>query len=196
MQAEPGETVRITKLVSYHTSTGVPAEELADRCERTIHRAAASGLEALRTEQREWLDDFWDDADIQLRGDEQAQQALRWNLFQLAQATGRTQEQGVAAKAVTAGGYDGHYFWDTEVYVAPFLSYTNPEAARKVIRFRWKMLDAARARAKMLSEKGALYPWRTINGEEASAYYAAGTAQYHINAAVVFALRRYLDAIG
>ncbi len=196
VQGRPGETIRITKLVSYHSSTGVPAEELADRCERTIHRAANAGLESLRSEQREWLDDFWDDADIELRGDEQAQQALRWNLFQLAQATGRTQEQGVAAKAVTAGGYDGHYFWDTEVYVAPFLSYTNPEAARKVIRFRWKMLDAARERAKMLSENGALYPWRTINGEEASAYYAAGTAQYHINAAIVFALRRYLDASG
>ncbi|MCP3989049.1 MAG: glycoside hydrolase family 65 protein, partial [Actinomycetia bacterium] len=124
------------------------------------------------------------------------QQALRWNLFQLAQASARTHAQGVAAKGVTAGGYDGHYFWDTEVYVVPFLAYTDPEAARKMIRFRWKMLDAGRRRARMLNERGALYPWRTINGEEASAYYAAGTAQYHINAAVVFALRRYLEATG
>ena len=196
VDAQPGETVRVTKLVSYHSSTGVPVEELADRCERTIHRAAATGLEALRAQQRAWLDDFWSDSDIELDGDETAQQAIRWNLFQLAQATGRTQEQGVAAKAVTGGGYDGHYFWDTEVYVAPFLSYTNPEAARKLLRFRWRLLDAARERATMLSERGALYPWRTINGEEASAYYAAGTAQYHINAAVVFALGRYLDATG
>jgi alpha,alpha-trehalose phosphorylase len=196
VHAQPGQTVRITKLVSYHTSAGVPVQELADRCRRTIDRAAATGLGELRAQQRAWLDDFWADADIELEGDDEAQQALRWNLFQLAQATGRTQEQGIAAKAVTAGGYDGHYFWDTEVYVAPFLSYTNPEAARKVIRFRWRMLDAARRRAAMLSERGALYPWRTINGEEASAYYAAGTAQYHINAAVVFALRRYLDATG
>ncbi len=136
------------------------------------------------------------DADIVVAGDDAVQQALRWNLFQLAQASARTHEQGIAAKGVTAGGYDGHYFWDTEVYVAPFLAYTDPNAARKLLRFRWKMLDAARRRAVTMSELGALYPWRTINGEEASAYYAAGTAQYHINAAVVFALRRYLDATG
>ena len=97
---------------------------------------------------------------------------------------------------MTAGGYDGHYFWDTEVYVLPFLAYTNPEAARKLLRFRFHMLDAARGRATELSQRGALYPWRTINGEEASAYYAAGTAQYHINAAIVYALEKYLNASG
>lgn len=193
---EPGEPIRITKLISYHTSTGVPTEELADRCERTLHRAADVGVGELRAQQASWLEQFWERSDIEVVGDVNAQQALRWNLFQLAQASARTHEQGIAAKAVTAGGYDGHYFWDTEVYVAPFLAYTDPAAARKVIRFRWKMLDAARRRATMLSEQGALYPWRTISGEEASAYYAAGTAQYHINAAVVFALRRYLDATG
>ena len=99
-------------------------------------------------------------------------------------------------KAVTGGGYDGHYFWDTEVYVIPFLAYTSPDIARKLLRFRWRMLPAARRRATELSQRGALYPWRTINGDEASAYYAAGTAQYHINAAVAYALERYLDATG
>ena len=196
VRATPGDPIKITKLVSYHSSSGVPAEELADRCSRTLHRAESEGIEQLVTEQRAWLDEFWSSADIELRGDDQAQQALRWNLFQLAQASARTQEQGIPAKGVTGGGYDGHYFWDTEVYVAPFLAYATPEAARKILRFRWKMLDAARMRAREMSQKGALYPWRTINGEEASAYYAAGTAQYHINAAIVLALRRYLEASG
>lgn len=193
---EAGETVRLTKFASYHTSRGVPAEELADRCARTLARSQGEGSKRLLEEQAEWLDSYWARADIELQGDDAVQQALRWNLFQLAQATARTHEQGVAAKGVTAGGYDGHYFWDTEVYVVPFLAYTDPNAARNMVRFRWKMLDAARRRARMLNEQGALYPWRTINGEEASAYYAAGTAQYHINAAVVFALRRYLEASG
>ncbi|MEL6894424.1 MAG: glycosyl hydrolase family 65 protein, partial [Actinomycetota bacterium] len=134
--------------------------------------------------------------DLEQHRGEALQQAIRWNLFQLGQATLSTNEQGVAAKAVTAGGYDGHYFWDTEIYVLPFLAFTNPSAARKLLRFRWRLLDAARRRAAEMSERGALYPWRTINGEEASAYYAAGTAQYHINAAVVWALARYLDASG
>ena len=196
VRATAGDPVKITKLVAYHSSNGVPAQELADRCTRTLERAESEGSDRLLSEQREWLDEFWSNSDIELRGDDRAQQALRWNLFQLAQASARTQEQGIAAKGVTGGGYDGHYFWDTEVYVAPFLAYTMPEAARKVIRFRWKMLDAARQRAREMSQVGALYPWRTINGEEASAYYAAGTAQYHINAAIVLAIRRYLEASG
>ena len=196
VSATPGDPIKITKLVSYHSSIGVPTEELADRCSRTLQRAEADGIEHIIVEQRGWLDEFWANSDIELRGDDRAQQALRWNLFQLAQASARTQEQGVAAKGVTGGGYDGHYFWDTEVYVVPFLAYTMPEAARKIVRFRWQMLDAARQRAREMSQVGALFPWRTINGEEASAYYAAGTAQYHINAAVVLALRRYLEASG
>jgi alpha,alpha-trehalose phosphorylase len=188
--------IKITKYVAYHTSAGVPVQELADRCSRTLARAEATGADALLDEQRAWLDEFWSASDVELRGDDQAQQALRWNLFQLAQASARTQELSIPAKGVTGAGYDGHYFWDTEIYVVPFLAYTNPEAARKILRFRWRMLDAARQRAQELSQVGALYPWRTINGEEASAYYAAGTAQYHINAAVVLALRRYLEASG
>ena len=123
-------------------------------------------------------------ATSRLRGDDAAQQAVRWNLFQLAQASACTHEQGIAAKGVTGAGYEGHYFWDTEIYVVPFLAYTNPRRRDSLLRFRWHMLPKARQRAIELNQRGALYPWRTINGEEASAYYAAGTAQYHINAAV------------
>jgi alpha,alpha-trehalose phosphorylase len=191
-----GQHLRIVKLVSYHTSTGVPAEELADRCHRTLDRATVDGVGSILVEQREWLDEFWASSDVELKGDEPAQQAMRWNLFQLAQASAQTQEHGVAAKGVTGSGYEGHYFWDTETYVVPFLSYTNPDLARKLLRFRWRQLPQARQRAADLNQVGALYPWRTITGEEASAYYAAGTAQYHINAAIAFALKRYLDASG
>jgi alpha,alpha-trehalose phosphorylase len=196
VRAVPGETIRLTKLVSYHSSTGVPAQELADRCSRTLSRAKEDGVDKILACQREWLDEFWESSDVELCGDEPAQQAIRWNLFHLAQASARTQEQGIAAKGVTASGYEGHYFWDTEIYIVPFLAYTNPVTARRLLRFRWHLLPQARKRAEMLNQKGALYPWRTINGEEASAYYAAGTAQYHINAAVAFALKRYLDASG
>ncbi|MEO6125003.1 MAG: glycosyl hydrolase family 65 protein, partial [Ilumatobacteraceae bacterium] len=196
VRAEAGQPIRLTKFVSYHTSKATPPIELANRCSRTLDRAIEDGLAALLDEQRTWLDTFWDNSDIQIVGDESAQQAIRWNIFQLAQASARTHEQGIAAKAVTGAGYEGHYFWDTEIYIVPFLAYTSPQTARRLIRFRWHMLDSARQRAVDLNQRGALYPWRTINGEEASAYYAAGTAQYHINAAVAWALKRYLDASG
>lgn len=196
IEGQPGETIHLTKFVAYHSSRGVPPQELADRCRRTLARAQRTGVARIQQDQAEWLERYWALADIEIDGDPAAQQAIRWNLFQLAQATARTHEQGVAAKAVTGGGYDGHYFWDTEVYVLPMLAYTQPEAARKLLRFRYRMLDDARARAAELSQRGALYPWRTISGEEASAYYAAGTAQYHINAAIAFAMERYLHATG
>jgi alpha,alpha-trehalose phosphorylase len=213
-----GQSLRVTKFVSYHTSRYAPtvdaeivddAFELATRCTRSLDRVEHDGYEALVDAQEAWLDEFWASSDVELEhrrtgGDSETaalaeiaeQQAMRWNLFQLAQASGQVGEQGIAAKGVTGGGYEGHYFWDTEMYVAPFLAYTRPEAARQLARFRWRMLPIARNRAVALNQAGALYPWRTINGEEASAYYAAGTAQYHINAAIAFALKRYVDASG
>jgi alpha,alpha-trehalose phosphorylase len=112
------------------------------------------------------------------------------------QATARGEGHGVPAKGVTGRGYEGHYFWDTEVYVVPFLAHTNPQWAKQVLEFRVGMLDAARRRAREVGHAGALYPWRTISGEEASAWYAAGTAQYHINADIAYAMHQYNRVTG
>jgi len=194
VQAKAGVPTRVTKLVAYHTSRGVPARELVDRCRRTLDRALTIGVDAVFTDQRAWLDAFWKRSDIRIAGHDALQQATRWCLLQLAQAAARADGQGVPAKGVSGSGYSGHYFWDTEIYVLPFLMYTTPQWARNALRMRYLMLPAARRRAFQLNEAGALFPWRTINGEEASAYYAAGTAQYHINADVSFALAKYVRA--
>jgi alpha,alpha-trehalose phosphorylase len=196
IQARAGVPTRVTKVVSYHTSRGVPAREMVDRCRRTLDRVQAEGVDEQFSRQRQWLDEFWRRSDVRIAGHEALQQATRWCLFQLAQAAARADGQGVAAKGVTGSGYSGHYFWDTEIYVLPFLAYTTPLWARNALRMRTLMLPAARRRAHQLNEAGALFPWRTINGEEASAYYAAGTAQYHINADVCFALAKYVRATG
>lgn len=194
--ARQGVPVTVTKLVSYHTSRGVPARELVDRCRRTIDRTLGEGIESVFSRQRDWLDAFWDRSDVRIGGHDDLQQATRWCLFQLAQAAARADGQGVPAKGVSGSGYSGHYFWDTEIYVLPFLAYTTPQWARNALRMRYLMLPAARRRARQLNEAGGLFPWRTINGEEASAYYAAGTAQYHINADVSYALAKYVRATG
>jgi len=196
VQAKAGVPTRVTKLVSYHTSRGVPARELIDRCRRTLDRAAVEGVEAEFAKQAEWLTAFWERSDVRIAGHDDLQQATRWCLFQIAQASARADGAGVSAKGVSGSGYGGHYFWDTEVYVLPFLTYTSPQFARNALRCRVHMLPAARRRAGQLNEGGALFPWRTINGEEASAYYAAGTAQYHINADVSYALGKYVRATG
>ncbi|MBW9207578.1 glycoside hydrolase family 65 protein [Mumia sp. zg.B17] len=196
IDAQPGRTIRLTKVAAYHTSRGVPARELADRCRRTLDRVASEGVGRQFADQKSWLDDYWSRADATIGGQPSLQQALRWNLFQVAQAAARAEGAGIPAKGVTGSGYGGHYFWDTEVYVLPFLTYAYPQLARAALRFRYNMLPAARRRARDLSQRGALFPWRTINGEEASAYYAAGTAQYHIDADISHALSRYVDATG
>jgi alpha,alpha-trehalose phosphorylase len=196
VQARAGVPVRLVKLVAYHTSRGVPPEELAARCALTLERAGRLGLEGLRAAQRAFLDESWRACDVVVHGQGATQQAVRWNLFQVLQAAARAEGAGIPAKGLTGSGYSGHHFWDSEIYVLPFLTYTRPAWARSALRYRYTMLDAARRRAHELSEAGALYPWRTINGEEASAFYAAGTAQYHIDADIAYALTQYLRATG
>ena len=196
VDAQPGHPISLTKVVAYHTSRGVPARELIDRCRRTLDRAEEEGIDHQFAEQEEWLSRFWERSDVEVSGQPEIQQAVRWNLFQIAQASARAEGNGIPAKGVTGSGYGGHYFWDTEIYVLPFLTYTTPQASRAALRFRYNLLTAARKRAVQLTQRGVLFPWRTINGEEASAYYAAGTAQYHIDADVSYALSQYVAATG
>ena len=191
-----GQTIRVTKLLTYHTSRHSTVDEMAERADRALNRACGLGFEGLATGQRVHLDKFWDRADIEVRGNDELQQVARFNIFHIHQASARTDGMGLPAKGLTGHGYEGHYFWDTEIYVLPFLIYTNPHVARNLLRFRYRMLDAARTRARELNLHGALFPWRTINGEEASAYYAAGTAQYHIDADVAYALMKYVEVTG
>jgi alpha,alpha-trehalose phosphorylase len=191
VDGQPGETIHLVKYIAYHTSRSAPVEDLCARAERTLDRAREDGFAALEKSQRSFLDTFWRRADIEVQGYVAVQQVLRWNIFQLMQASARAEGAGIGARGQTGETYEGHYFWDTEIYVLPFLLYTEPRIALNLLRFRHSMLDKARERAREVGERGALFPWRTINGEEASAYYAAGTAQYHINADIAHAIRQY-----
>ncbi len=204
IEARPGVPVTLTKYMSYHTSRRSPPGELCERAERTLDRAVGQGFYAVLAGQEQYMDDFWRRSDVQIVGDpanaarptEAIQQAIRFNLFHILQAAGRAEGTGIPAKGLTGEGYEGHYFWDTELYLLPFLIYTSPRIAKNLLKFRYSYLDKARERAQQVNQKGALFPWRTISGEEASAYYAAGTAQYHINADIMYALKKYTNATG
>ena len=191
-----GGSLRLRKYVAYHWGPEAPAGELLWRADRTLDRARRAGYERIELAHARRVADFWRRSDVQLEGAPELQQAVRFNLFQLLQATARGEGHGVPAKGVTGHGYEGHYFWDTEIYVLPFLTHTNPEWARQALDFRVGMLGAARRRAQEVGHSGALYPWRTINGEEASAFYAAGTAQYHINADIAYGMHQYNRVTG
>lgn len=202
--AQPEQSIVLTKYITYHTSRE-SADALARRAESTLDRVVGQGFHHLLSEQEHYMNDFWRRSDMRVANVKaeraklstvEVQQAIRVNLFHILQASARAEDHGVAAKGLTGQAYEGQYFWDTEIYLFPFLVYTSPQTAKNLLRFRYGMLDRARARARELSQKGALFPWRTINGEEASAYYAAGTAQYHINADIMYALRKYVNATG
>jgi alpha,alpha-trehalose phosphorylase len=205
IEAQPGCPIQLTKYIVYHTSQTASAEELCGRAEWTLDRVVTQGFQRLLASQEQYMDDFWRRSDVRIkdiredrikRSTVEIQQAIRFNLFHILQASARAEETSVPAKGLTGRAYEGHYFWDTEIYLLPFLIYTSPRIARNILAFRYKMLPQARARAKELGHRGAMFPWRTISGEEASAYYAAGTAQYHINADIMYALRKYVQATG
>jgi len=194
--AEAGKEIRLTKYLSYFTSHRDESRKMFYQARREVHKAWVTGFDGLLSEQDEFLSEFWSHSDVRIEGDPAVQQSIRFNLFHLLQAAGRNGRTGIGAKGLTGEGYEGHYFWDTEIYALPFFTYTMPEIARKLLEFRYNTLGQARERARELHLKGALYPWRTINGEEASAYFPAGTAQFHINADIMYGVRKYLDATG
>lgn len=197
IDGEPGKPIRLVKYICYHTSGTAPPKELRDRVDRTLDRAVNHGFDKLLSEQKEYMDRFWYLSDVQLQvAHPRAQQYLRFNIYHLLQASARAEGVGIPAKGLTGQAYEGHYFWDSEIYVLPFLIYTAPRLAKNLLKYRYSLLDKARQRAKEVNQKGALFPWRTINGEEASAYYAAGTAQYHINADIMYAMKKYVDVTG
>jgi alpha,alpha-trehalose phosphorylase len=205
IEARPGCPIHLTKYMVYHTSQTASSEELCGRAEWTLDRVMKQGFQQLLAAQEQYMDDFWRRSDVRVRDIREdrmkrttveIQQAIRFNLFHILQASARAEDAGVPAKGLTGQAYEGHYFWDTEIYLLPFLTYTSPRIARNLLTFRYKMLAQARAQARLLGHRGAMFPWRTISGEEASAYYAAGTAQYHINADIMYALRKYVQATG
>jgi alpha,alpha-trehalose phosphorylase len=189
-----GEAFRIDKLVSIvdgKAGGGDGLRALEAAAERALDDACTAGFAAVAAEQEAHLARFWAGASIEVEGDPSAEEGLRFSIFHLYQSAGRDGRTNLAAKGVTGEGYEGHYFWDTEIFGLPFFTYEAPGIARSLVDFRIATLGKARERAAELALPGALFPWRTIDGEETSAYYPAGTAQFHIDADVAFALLRY-----
>ena len=188
---DPAGSCGCDKLLAYHWAEVRGARPWPPACTTRSTAPARTGTTAWRARTRTGRGVLAARSDVEVQGAPDVQLAVRFNLFQLLQATAGTDGLGVPAKGVTGRGYEGHYFWDTEIYVVPVLVHLMPERARALLEVRCAMLPAARDGAQELGHRGALFPWRTINGTDASAWYAAGTAQYHINADVAYALHLY-----
>jgi alpha,alpha-trehalose phosphorylase len=193
---EPGQRLRIVKLLAYGWSSLRSTSALRDQVAAALTGARHTGLRRLLAEQRAYLDEFWDGADVRVEGDPELQQAVRFALFHVLQTGARGERRCLPAKGLTGPGYDGHTFWDTEAYVLPVLTYTQPQAAADALRWRHSTLELAKERAATLGLRGAAFPWRTIAGEECSGYWPAGTAAFHVNADIAAAVTRYRTATG
>jgi alpha,alpha-trehalose phosphorylase len=192
---ELGQALRVVKHVAYGWSARRSLPAVRDQVRAACAEALHTGWDGLVKGQREYLDDYWTRADVEIEGDTELQVAVRFSMFHCLQAAARAEQRAIPAKGLTGPGYDGHTFWDTETYVLPVLTYTVPDAVRDALSWRHSTLDMARDRAHELGLRGATFPWRTIDGQECSAYWPAGTAAFHINADVADAVIRYMYAV-
>jgi alpha,alpha-trehalose phosphorylase len=195
-ELQPGQVLRVVKFIAYGWSSRRSRPALRDQVHAALAAARFTGWDGLVAAQRSYLDKYWESADVRLDGDPELQQAARFALFQVLQAGARSERRPIPAKGLTGTGYDGHVFWDTEMFALPVLTYTLPAAAGEALRWRHATLDLARDRATVLRLRGAAFPWRTIRGHECSGYWPAGTAAFHIGAAVADATLRYYHATG
>lgn len=185
------EPVRFTKWNIY-TDTLRHDKDLVDRGFAILNTLEGLSFDDVLKQQRNYLADYWKAADCIIENDDELQQGIRFNLFQLLQSTGRDQCSNISAKGLSGEGYEGHYFWDTEIYMFPVFLLTRPQLAKQLLIYRYSKLDEARARAKEMGHaKGALFPWRTISGTECSSFFPSGTAQYHISADIAYSYIQY-----
>jgi alpha,alpha-trehalose phosphorylase len=192
----PGESLDLVKVVAYAWSDVHRPGRLEADARHDRDTALRDGFDVLADEQRRHLDDLWDAADVEVDGDPEVQQAIRFALFHVLQAGDQAVPHPIPAKGLTGNGYDGHAMWDTECFVLPVLTYTHPRCAEDALRWRHAGLDQARARARELGLAGAAFPWRTIGGDECSGYWPASTAALHVNADIADAVLRYAAVTG
>lgn len=195
-QLAAGQALGVTKTISHVWSKEAEADALLEGAIAACESGRTLGFAALVEAQRRALDDFWARADVQVEGDDELQQALRYALFQLHSHTARLKDAPLGGKGLTGAGYSGHTFWDTEGFVVPALTLLDPEAAARLLSWRAGTLDRARDRAAVLGMAGACFPWRTIDGRETSAYWPASTAAVHLNADISRAFWLYGHVTG
>jgi alpha,alpha-trehalose phosphorylase len=193
---EAGQRLQLTKFVAYAWSAHRSAGALREQAEGALAAAVETGWDELAEAQRRYLAEFWARADVELDGDPAVQQAVRFGLFHLLQASAHAEQRPIPAKGLTGDGYAGHAFWDTEGFVLPVLTATVPQAAADALRWRRSTLPVALDWARTLRLRGAAFAWRTINGEECGGYWPAGTAAFHLNADIALAAVRQVTWTG
>ncbi len=189
-EGNQGGTIKLIKYAVFCDS--IRYEDCRLQAGIELEKALATSLESLYKKQEDYLNEYWKNCDVIIDGDDELNLAIRYNLYQLIQSVGKDEYSNIAPKGLSGEGYEGHFFWDTEMYIEPFFTITNPSITRNLIHYRYSILEMARENAKIMGHsQGALYPWRTIMGKECSGYFPAGSAQYHINGDIAYSIIAY-----
>lgn len=201
------KTVAIDKFIITYTSRDVKKGLLKSTVEKELFAFAGEGIDKELQRHIEVYEELWSVADINIEGDEEADKALRFNIFHLMSSVNENDPMvSIAAKALHGEGYKGHVFWDTEIFMLPFFIYVHPKAAKTLLMYRYNMLDAARKNAALNGYKGAQYPWESADtGEEETPKWGfdymgnpvriwTGDLEHHITADIAFAVWEYFRA--
>jgi len=188
---KPGQCFEFTKFQIFNTTLtnpeGLSTLALID---------ALPSYPKLKEMQQHWASLFWTNNKVFI-DDPESLIAFQYSIYQLNSSGGEHEKLQIAAKGISGEGYEGHYFWDTEIYMLPYFILTQPDKAKRLLMYRYHHLDFAKVEAHKLGiERGVKIPWRTINGTETSPYYPAGSAQIHINSDLAFAIMQYYYATG
>jgi trehalose/maltose hydrolase-like predicted phosphorylase len=206
--ANPRESRTLVRLLSLAHGQDA-AQSIAARATRSLRQAKRKGVPQLVRDHVKAWEQCWRAGGVEIDGDPSAQKALRFAIYHLVSAANPDDEHvSIGARGLTGEGYLGHVFWDTEIFLLPFYTFTWPAAARALLMYRYHTLPAARDKAARLGYRGALYAWESADtGDEATPPWAlardgrvvpilCGTQEQHISADVAYAVWRYWQATG
>ena len=188
---KPKTPYHFTKYASYHTTQN---EQILDVSFKDAYKWIKQTDDSLMiTLHQKALETFNQQSRIEIDSDNQdLNETIAYNLYQLYTSGAATPSLNIPAKGLTGEGYEGHTFWDTEIYLMPYFMQTSPLIIKNLLMYRYHQLANAKNEARILGvQEGAKFAWRTINGDEASAYYPAGSAQYHINSDIAYTIIKY-----
>ena len=195
-KVKAGKKIILDKFFSVYSTMDASEKEIAPLVEKEISAARETGFDNLLAAQKDFWKNYWNDADIQIEGNLQDQQAVRFSLFHLRQSNPEAPNRSISATGLSGDGYCGHVFWDTEMYMIPAFIYSQPETVRNLLEYRYSILDKARERAIQMQGKGALFSWNSVKGEECGHVYEASTAEYHLLPDIAFAIGLYDRLVG
>ena len=200
VSAKAGQAVTIYKYAAVISSLNHSRDTFPKAMINLLNEATSKGFDLMLSEQANAWADVWTHSDITIEGDVAAQQAIRFNIFQLSQTyTGKDERLNIGPKGFTGEKYGGSTYWDTEAYCLPFYMITHGQkVARQLLLYRYKQLDKAIENAEKLgfTNGAALFPMVTMNGEECHNEWEITFEEIHRNGAIAFAVYNYVRYTG